>query len=211
MDLSVPTESTEDSSGPVVSAALDPLAAELSRLRAGIRIMAWGALRDADAAEEVAQETIGRVMQALREERVRRPESLGAFARAIAHHVIVDTLRARRRIEPLGQNGAEALACEDDSLGSLISAEQATRVAVALERLSAGDREILRLSFFEGLTPQELAQRLREPGARVRKRKERALERLRAVLVGSGGHESSNPATQVTGTRSVVTRPRTPE
>lgn len=186
---------------------LDP--AELSRLQSGIRIMALCALRDGDAADDVAQESLARVLQALREGRLRNPERLGAFARAIAHHVIVDTLRTRLRVTSLGSS--PELAGEEDALRTLVSAEQAARVRAALERLSAGDREILRLSFFEGLTPQELAHRLREPGARVRKRKERALERLRAVLVGAAGHESGNPATQVTGTRSVVTRPGTPE
>jgi RNA polymerase sigma factor (sigma-70 family) len=211
MDVPALTGGAADSSGLAASSALDSLTAELNRLRAGIRIMAWGALRDPDSAEEVAQESIGRVVQALREGRLRNSQSLGAFARAIAHHVIVDTLRARRRIEPLGRNGSEALVCEEDSLGALISAEQANRLAEALDRLSAGDRELLRLSFFEGLAPRELALRLREPGARVRKRKERALQRLRSVLLEATSHESANPATHVAEAKSVLTHPRTPE
>ena len=48
-------------------------------------------------------------------------------------------------------------------------AEQAGRLRAALERLPLQDRELLRLSYFEGLAPQELAERLGEPSARIRK------------------------------------------
>jgi len=186
---------------------LDP--AELSRLQSGIRIMALCALRDGDAADDVAQESLARVLQALREGRLRNPERLGAFARAIAHHVIVDTLRTRLRVTSLGSS--PELAGEEDALRTLVSAEQAARVRAALERLSAGDREILRLSFFEGLTPQELATRSGAPSARIRKRKERALERLRAVFLGSTRHETGPSPTQLVEAQPAMTRPGTSE
>ena len=119
----------------------DPTSAELSRLRSGIRIMAMHDLRDPDLAEEVAQDTMVRLVQALREGRLQDPARLGAFTRAIARHVIVDTLRARQRLAATGTT--EEPAGDEDSLGSLVSAEQAARVRSALEQLSAGDREIL--------------------------------------------------------------------
>jgi RNA polymerase sigma factor (sigma-70 family) len=171
----------------------DPV--ELMRLRSGIRIMALHDLRDAELAEEVAQESMVRLVDALREGRLQDTARLGAFARSIARHVIVDTLRARRRIT--GIDSTPEPATDEDSLGTLISAERATRVRGALERLSAGDREILRLSFFEGLTPQQLAERIGEPSPRVRKRKERALERLRKVFLEESGHGTEAAPTQL--------------
>jgi RNA polymerase sigma factor (sigma-70 family) len=187
----------------------DPTPAELSRLRSGIRIMALHDLRDPDLAEEVAQDTMVRLVQALREGRLQDPASLGAFTRAIARHVIVDTLRARQRLAAVG--ATEEPASEEDSLGALVSAEQAARVRVALEQLSTGDREILRLSFFEGLTPQQLAERTGEPSTRVRKRKERALERLRKVFLERSGHETTTRPTKLAEAPSAVSRTGTAE
>lgn len=183
----------------------DPTPAELSRLRSGIRIMAMHDLRDSDLAEEVAQESLARLVQALREGRLQNPAHLGAFTRAIARHVIVDLLRARQRLPATGPTAEPAT--EEDSLGAMVSAEQAARVRAALERLSAGDRQILRLSFFEGLTPQQVAERVGEPSPRVRKRKERALERLRKVYLEESGHGTAVRPTQLPEAQAAIARP----
>jgi RNA polymerase sigma-70 factor (ECF subfamily) len=161
---------------------LKPEAVE--RLRLGLQIMALRALGDPDAAEEAVQETMVRALEALRDGRPSDPDKLGAFVRGIARHVIADTHRARQRSAPLqavpeGELGTS----KDDPLTTLITAEERHRVRLALTRLSAGDRQILHLSFFEGLTPAAIAERLGEPALRVRKRKSRALARLRRALL----------------------------
>ena len=46
----------------------------------------------------------------------------------------------------------------------------------------AADRDLLGLCYFEGLTAVEIADRLGEPPERIRKRKSRAVERLRQAL-----------------------------
>ena len=187
----------------------DPSPADLSRLRSGIRIMAMHDLRDPDLAEEVAQESLTRLVQALREGRLQDPAHLGAFTRAIARHVIVDVLRARQRQSATATT--EEPASEEDSLGALVSAEQATRVRAAMEQLSGGDRDILRLSFFEGLTPQQIAERTGEPPPRVRKRKERALERLRTAFLERSGHGTAVHPTQLREAQAAIARPGTSE
>jgi len=186
-------------------------AAEWDRLRAGIRIMALSALRDAESAEEVAQESVTRIIQALREGRLRDVQRLGAFARSVAHHVIVDLLRAQRRLVRLEGPEGDLPGPEPDPLAALTSAEQSARIAAALQRLAAPDQEVLRLSFVEGLTPQELARHLGQPGTRIRKRKERALQRLRSLLVEQEGHESVRPATRLAELRSPAARAGRPE
>ena len=156
----------------------------LERLRLGLQIMALRALRDPDAAEEAVQETLVRALEALRDGRPSNPEKLGAFVRGIARHVIADTHRARQssaRQQPLSDGGPATSG--DDPLTTLITAEERDRVRQALSELSAGDREILHLSFFEGLTPVEIAERLGEPPLRIRKRKSRALNRVRRALL----------------------------
>jgi RNA polymerase sigma-70 factor (ECF subfamily) len=150
--------------------------------------MALRALGDPDAAEEAVQETMVRALDALRDGRLSDPEKLGAFVRGIARHVIADTHRARRRSAPLQAVPERELGTSsDDPLTTLITAEEHHRVRLALTQLSAGDRQILHLSFFEGLTPAAIAERLGEPALRVRKRKSRALDRLRRALLPGAG------------------------
>ncbi|MEE8385210.1 MAG: sigma-70 family RNA polymerase sigma factor [Dehalococcoidia bacterium] len=170
----------------------------LEQLRFGVKLMALRALRDLEAAEEAAQETLVRALEAMRDGRPRDPEKLGAFVRGIARHVIADAQRASQRSVPLQEPQQHKLGTHhDDPLTALITAEERDRVRLALTHLSAGDREVLHLSFFDGLSPMEIAERLGEPASRIRKRKSRALSRLRqAFLQGAGTcHESRSSQT----------------
>jgi RNA polymerase sigma-70 factor (ECF subfamily) len=170
----------------------------VEQLRLGLQIMALHALGDPEAAEEAVQETLVRALEALRNGRPRDPEKLGAFVRGIARHVIADAHHARQRSAPLDAvPETERGIRSDDPLSALITDEERNRVRRALARLSPADRDILHLSFFEGLTPVEIAERIGEPALRIRKRKSRALRRLReAFSRGAGtGHESGSSKT----------------
>jgi len=139
-----------------------------------------------------------RALEAMRNGRPGNPEKLGAFVRGIARHVIADARRARERSLPLQSSLQQKLGTHrDDPLTALITKQERNRVRLALTQLSAGDREVLHLSFFDGLTPMEIAERLGEPAFRIRKRKSRALSRLRqAFLHGAGTcHESGSSQT----------------
>ena len=89
------------------------------------------------------------------------------------------------------------LTLTSDPLSLIISKQQREQLRVALADLSATDQEILHLSFFEGLSPAEIADHLNEPAERIRKRKSRALLRLRSAFLGKTetGHESGSPPT----------------
>ncbi len=84
-------------------------------------------------------------------------------------------------------------------LSALVSATEGARVRDALGLLSAPDQELLRLCYFEGLSPGEIARRLGEPADRVRKRKSRALERLRLAFRGAPGHDAHSSPTDSLG------------
>ena len=182
-------------------AAPDPLDGEtLATLRSGLRLMALRALADADAAEEVAQETLARAVVSLRGATAGEIKNLGAFVHGIARHVIADAQRARHRmVGPEAIQNAPDIR-SSDPLSAAVSTEERDRVRAALSRLSAPDQRILLLTFFDGLSPGEVAERLGEPAERVRKRKSRALERLRqAFLGGAGGHEVKGDTTELAG------------
>lgn len=171
---------------------------QVEQLRLGLQIMALRALGDPEAAEEAVQESLVRALEALRDGRPRDPKKLGAFVRGIARHVIADAHHARRRTAPLDalpetQRGT----VNDDPLSSLITDEERDQVRRALGQLSAADRDILHLSFFEGMTPVDIAERLGEPALRIRKRKSRALRRLREAFerASATGHDSRSSRT----------------
>lgn len=162
-------------------------------LRNGLRIMARRALGDDDAAEDVVQEALLRALRAVTTEIAADPDRLGAFVGGIARHVIADVKRSAARYTT--QDGTlYALSTTPDALATLLKQEEQARVRAAIEALSLSDQVIIRSSFYEGLTPTEIAERLRQPAERVRKRKSRALARLRAVLDVSASHESTRTA-----------------
>ena len=175
----------------------DRFVQQLERFRAGLQLMAVHRLGSADAAEEAIQETLARAVLALANGRPADPARVPAFVAGIARHVIADVTRARRRLVPLDSlGGSEYPAVEADALNALVSAAERARVRAALSELRPDDRELLRLCYFEGLTPTELAARLGEPAERIRKRKSRALERLRAAFLGRHtSHESAMVST----------------
>jgi RNA polymerase sigma factor (sigma-70 family) len=157
---------------------------DLQVLRAGICLMALHALGDADAADEVAQESLARAVDAIN--CPGRTANLGAYVAGIARHVIADHFRARARlvsIESLESAAAGSL-CDTapDALSALCSEGEIERVRRALERLPAGDRDLVRLCYYEGLSPAQVATRMGVPPETIRQRKLRALQRLREAF-----------------------------
>ncbi|HEY4217273.1 MAG TPA: sigma-70 family RNA polymerase sigma factor [Gemmatimonadaceae bacterium] len=169
---------------------------QLDTLANGIRIIALRRLGDADAARDVVQETMTRLLDALAKDQLRDADRLGAFVRGIALHVIADHQRAAARLAPLSDDLVPD--GRIDSLDGLVRDEDVARLRDALARLSETDRDVLHLTFIENLSPRAVAARLREPAERIRKRKSRALERLRAAFFGDGvGHDSKPAATEL--------------
>ena len=179
----------------------------LDRLQTGLRIMALQELGDPVTSEEVVQETIARVLSALLDDRLDDPARLAAYAHGVARHVITDVYRSRARSSSLTSRLGQQASDPPGALENLISADERTRLRFALRGLSGRDRQILRLSFEEGLSCAEIARRHAEPATRIRKRKSRALQRLReaffarshtptATATSSMGADSSSPEQQ---------------
>jgi DNA-directed RNA polymerase specialized sigma24 family protein len=113
--------------------------------------MALRALGNADLADEVAQESIVRAFHALR---TSRPERLGPFVAGIARHVIADIIRARPREVPIDSLPmASTPRTQGDPLTLLCDASERARVHEALGQLASEDRDLLRLVYFDGLSP----------------------------------------------------------
>lgn len=157
---------------------------QLEPLRPGLELLALRALGDRELAREAAQEAIARAVAACAKGTQIAAGRLGAFVAGIARHVVTDMRRARARSPVLDVDTIPLPSSGPDPLELLLTKADADEVRGALRSLPPADRELLRLCFYEGLTPLEIATHLGEPAERIRKRKSRALERLRDHFLG---------------------------
>lgn len=154
-----------------------------ARFRRRILVFAARRLRTPGAAEDVAQETLRRVTEALDAGRVNDLDALPGFVLQTARHVCLRRLRDRaRRARAIERMSGEPARASDDPLGTLIAEERREEVRRALAGLQDGDRGLLEALFAEGLDIATASERLgASPGA-IRVRKHRALARLRDAL-----------------------------
>jgi len=149
-----------------------------------LRLFATRRLGDAALAEDVAQETLRRVVAALRAGKLAHPDALPAFVFQTARNICLHHLRSGGREErALGRlNEGGVSVTGEDALESLISAERRATVRLALERLGESDRDLLRRVYFQQLDSDEIARRLDITPETLRVRKHRALRRLADAL-----------------------------
>jgi RNA polymerase sigma-70 factor (ECF subfamily) len=153
-----------------------------------IRLFAARHLNDPAAGEDVAQETLRRVVDALRAKRINDPNALPGFvfqtARNVCMHWVRSTAREKSAFARLAHESVDPSETTD-ALTSLISAERALTVKRAITRLSRDNQQLLVMMYYDGLNADEIARRLGVTAAAVRVRKHRALQRLSAELIAS--------------------------
>jgi RNA polymerase sigma-70 factor (ECF subfamily) len=154
--------------------------------RAQARALLAYALRRVDRPEEAADVVAETMLVAWRRLDDVPP---GAEARpwlfGVARRVLANRRRGARRRHRLGERLRVDLAAllGADDLGNV---ETNLVVRAALDRLDPDDREILRLTSWEGFAPHEIAVVLGMPAATVRTRLHRARLRLREELRRNG-------------------------
>jgi RNA polymerase sigma-70 factor (ECF subfamily) len=174
----------QDPTGPPASGV--PTESELAaRYWDRIRLFATRRVNDAALAEDIAQETLRRVIEALRAGRVQNTDAIAGFVFQTAKHVCMHAHRSAGREARAMQrlhDPSDADAAGPDALTHLVSEERRRRVRTALEMLSPEDRDLLRAVYFAQVDMAELAAKLGlSPGA-LRVRKHRAVQRLAAAL-----------------------------
>lgn len=166
---------------------------ELPALAPRLEIIMTRALGPGEDARDAVQEVLHRAVAALaRGSEIHGP--LGAFVHGIAQHVIADVLRGRVRT---GANPAAMELVQDGGptpLDALIQANERDAMRAALALLDPPDRELLRRCFANGETIADIARATGEPADRIRKRKSRAIARLREILAARR-HTSGASAT----------------
>lgn len=154
------------------------------RFRDRLRLFAVRRLRDETAAEDVVQETLRRVLEALRQGRLDEPEALPAYVFQTARHVCSRRHRSATRKRRALDRLSRFLPWErqEDPLTELIAEERRREVRRALRRLRESDAELLQMFYYQGKSTDEVARTLGISRGAARVRKHRALRRLWEVL-----------------------------
>jgi RNA polymerase sigma-70 factor (ECF subfamily) len=147
--------------------------------------VAFRMMNDAGEAEDVLQEGLNYMWRRANQFDPSRSSAF-AWATMIVRNKAIDKLRIRLRGERL-QERLNAFRDPDTSQGDTSALEPAfreerARVRSALAELSDDQRQALELSFFSGLTHEEIANQLGTPLGTVKARIRRGLLRLRQVL-----------------------------
>ena len=167
------------------------------RYQRKVYAVALGIVRDTDQAWDVSQEAFVRVHGHLAE--FKGDSSFQTWVMRIASHLAIDSLRRERktrrdqledvREEVLGEAGEGILSTPlgNDPSANLLRRELATRMQAALDELPEIHRTILVLREVEGLSYEELAERLSIQKGTVMSRLFHARKKMQAALAGYAG------------------------
>jgi RNA polymerase sigma-70 factor, ECF subfamily len=149
-----------------------------------LRVFGIRRLGDPALAEDLAQETLRRVGEALRSGRLEDLAALPAFVFQTAANVCLHHYRSRGREERALARvaGMGSAVSPRGPLDALIGKESRAAVRAALGRLDPGDQDLLRRIFFVEEPSADTARALGVTPGALRVRKHRALERLAGFL-----------------------------
>jgi RNA polymerase sigma-70 factor (ECF subfamily) len=141
-----------------------------------------------DIYAELCLQLLGNDKRRLRQFDAARGTPLAGWLGVLARHAAFDFLRLRRRQPTVRWKGEEmthqeALATDaPDALGICCSRERARIVANLVDELSERDREFFELYFYEGLDPEQTAERLGICVGTVYSKKHKIRARIESLL-----------------------------
>jgi RNA polymerase sigma-70 factor (ECF subfamily) len=142
--------------------------------------LALSELRSREDAEDVRAETFTRVLLALREGKLRKPDSLSSFIVGIALNVIRESRRQRFGAESLSDHELK-LAGEVSPEKAFLDQEVSSSIAETVKHLKPRERDFLRMYYYEELPLPEIAGALGIKQERLRLIKSRTLQRFRKI------------------------------
>ena len=137
---------------------------------------------DVETAQDIAAETLRRLLEALRDGRT--PNQLGAWLYRVAHNLAIDQYRQRPAeglvsLEP-DLDQADEADTEADSEHQLAQ----ERVRQALGRLTPEQQNVVVLKFIEGYSNAEVGALMNKPEGAIKSLQHRALATLKRALTG---------------------------
>ena len=146
--------------------------------------IALGTLSDRASAEEIVQRVFTKVWQHARKYHAERGK-FSSWLINISRHECIDELR-RRRVRPVTQPGDEkllgTLVSDDNALPDTQAALERARVSEALHQIPTQQRIVIELTFWEGMTQQEIALHCNSPLGTVKTRLRLGMQRLKLLL-----------------------------
>jgi RNA polymerase sigma-70 factor (ECF subfamily) len=138
-------------------------------------------LRDAPAAEDVAQEAFVRAFRQLKSFRHDAP--FRPWLLRIVTNLALNELRSRSRRGGLVERiGRTAPRVEEAPAAAVEAAEESEMVLRAMDSLPPDDRVVLHLRYFLELPEREIATAIGRPAGTVKSRLHRASARLRQII-----------------------------
>ena len=141
-----------------------------------VLLMARIRLRHEQTAQDVTQDVMVGVLKGVRQGRLNRHDHLASYVLGTARNLINNTLRSRRSHEAPAAELADPKAAPSEIAEHH---EQEELVRRALDDFGPVDRAILGMTLVEGMKPGEIADRLGMKPEVVRKRKSRAIVKVR--------------------------------
>lgn len=138
-------------------------------------------VRDVSLAEDLVQETFLRVWD--RADQINNEHGVvGPWLLAIARHSALDTLKSARnrfmKRKPISDFDLPPITIDRE----IILSEQARMLHNAFRELTPPQRQVIELAYFEGLSQQQIAERLQQPLGTIKGRTRLALQRLRSTM-----------------------------
>lgn len=156
----------------------ETLSAVYERYGRAVYTVALSILHDPGRAADAAQATFVNAWRA--SARFDGAQQLGPWLYAIARRAAIDVYRRDRRLEstdPSDLDGRHGVAAV-----SLESTWEAWQVRLAIDALPVEEQMVVRLSWYDGFTHPEIAERLAVPVGTVKSRSHRAHRRLAEAL-----------------------------
>ena len=133
-------------------------------------------------AEDIRQETLIRVLRSVRQGTLEHPERLGAYVSAVANHVIHETFRRNKRMDPLPEDSGQIASDDAGAENILLKDERKRLVRAAIDALAPKDRDILRVVLLEERDKDEVCREYQVTREHLRVLLHRARTRLRAAM-----------------------------
>lgn len=149
------------------------------RMAPRIRLYGMRHLRDAHASEDLTQNVLITVLEALRGDRLREPEKLSSFVLGTCRMTILDLRRGAQRKERLLQQFGGDLVRSGESFNPHLDGQQLAR---CVENLTERERTVVVMSFYNERTSADVANFLAVSEANVRVMRHRAIKQLRDCM-----------------------------
>ncbi len=147
------------------------------RYRSGIVALAMRRVRNADEAEELAQDVFIQAMQKI--DQLRVPEAFGGWLRRIVHRMAINRVTRTRNALPCDPETLEATCLADDSPEvAAEDREQAEAIRDSIDRLGALDQQTLKAFYLQSKTLIEMSDEFDAPVGTIKRRLHVARKRL---------------------------------